>query len=263
MVEPQPAPVVAPGGKPKNVACPRATTGGWACAPTARGANRDLGPGAGFHDPREFLMTSTDLVLFRGGENEITGQHQADMTAKASRMFGFDLGGLFECMDWAEEEIAAARARFPRAADLLFHSFTLLRPGTNLTRSGTEFVYRSHCRELLDRVARGHDTRTATAAEICCVLGTVSHEAKLNSAAFGLYLRMWITAGFPLLPEFTEASTHHEALEHTTIDDYESFARSKLADPERVLGAITCCGLHHGENVECAYTPPRQLALGA
>ncbi|SDD55672.1 hypothetical protein [Actinokineospora iranica] len=208
-------------------------------------------------------MTSVDLVLLTEAGNEISEQRQADMTALASKMFGFDFGGLFECMEWGEDEIVAARARFPQAADLLFHSFTLLRPGDNLTRSSTEFVYRSHCRELLDRVASGEDTRTATAAEICCVVGQVSKEIKLTSAAFGLYTRMWIKAGFPYLQEFTEVSGHYEAVLRTTIDDYESDARSKLADPERVLGTIECSGRHHGEEVECAYIPPGQLALAA
>jgi hypothetical protein len=60
----------------------------------------------------------------------------------------------FERMVSAEEEIEAARARHPQHADRLYHSFSLLQPITGLDRMRTEFVYRSHCRELLDRVNR-------------------------------------------------------------------------------------------------------------
>lgn len=163
------------------------------------------------------------------------------------------LGGLFDSMCWAEEEIEKARARHPRHADRIHHSFTLLSPNPSLEGIGTEFVYRSHCRELLDRVAAGADTRPGTAAEVCCLMVTTSQAAPLSSAAAGLYMRMWRAAGFPSQPAFTEAGRHHEALESSIIDDLEQLARRKLAIAERRLGAMDCRGRHHGEPVRCAY----------
>jgi hypothetical protein len=61
----------------------------------------------------------------------------------------------------------------------------------------TEFVYRSHCRELLDRAARGEDTRPGTAAECCIALSETSLRVPLRTSAAGLYARMWTRAQFP------------------------------------------------------------------
>jgi hypothetical protein len=115
-----------------------------------------------------------------------------------------------------------------------------------------EPVYRSHCRELLDRVAAGADTRPGTAAEVCCTLHDVSLIAPLRSAATGLYFRMWQAASLPDFPELAPASENQEVLEGSRIDDHESETRRKLADPTRTLDAIECRGLHHGERVICA-----------
>jgi hypothetical protein len=158
-------------------------------------------------------------------------------------------------MRWAEDEIEEARARHPRHTDRIYHSFVLLSPNLSLESMGTEFVYRSHCRELLDRVAAGADTRPATAAEICCLMATASQRAPLTSAAAGLYMRMWRAADFPALPAFTEAGYHHEALEKTLIDDLEQLTRRKIAVAERRLGTIDCPGRHHGHHVNCDYAP--------
>ena len=86
--------------------------------------------------------------------------------------------------------------------------------------------------------------------------------APLTSAATGLYMRMWQCAGFPEIPEFAQARRHHEALERAVIDDHERFARRKLAVSDRQLGDIDCPGRHHGEDVDCVYARPDQLAIG-
>ncbi len=173
------------------------------------------------------------------------------------------LGGLhdlFDCMDWAEAEIAAAQQLHPAAADRIHHAFSLLTPRHR--RMSTEFVYRSHCQELLGRVARGEDTRPGTAAEACCAMLDTSQRAPLRSSAAGLYMRMWALAGFPDIEGFAEAGGHHEALEKDVIDDHEKFLRHKLAVEDRRLPAdITCRGQHHGEAVGCVYNKPEQLTL--
>ena len=161
-----------------------------------------------------------------------------------------DLASVFGQMEWAEDEIAQARRRRPAQADTLYHSFLLLTPTHNLMT--TEFVYRAHCRELLERVAAGSDTRPGTAAEVCCACCDSSQLAPLTSPAAGLYHRMW-AAAFPDKPTFAETQEAHEVLEGSTIDDLEATMRRKLAVPDRRLGVIDCPGRHHGEPVQCRY----------
>jgi hypothetical protein len=221
-------------------------------------------------------MTTTDLVLRPTDDLDTpsttnpatTPTWSARLIARADALLS---GGFAQALmvmaealglvEQAEEEIQAARIRHPRHADRIYHAFPLLVPSPALERLESEMVYRSHCRELLDRVAAGTDTRPGTAAEVCCVMLHTSLLSPLTSAATGLYMRMWQTAGFPELPEFTEARHHHEALESTVIDDHEQFARRKLAVADRRLGAIDCPGRHHGDEVDCAYRPIGQLAI--
>ena len=61
---------------------------------------------------------------------------------------------------------------------------------------GTEWVYRSHARELLTRAAADHDTRPATAAEMVLACRDISLCMPLNTTAAGLYMRLWRQA-FP------------------------------------------------------------------
>jgi hypothetical protein len=155
-------------------------------------------------------------------------------------------------IDWAEDEIKQAISRHPAEADALFHSFPLLTPPTHEGMS-MEFVYRGHCREILERVAAGADTRPGTAAEVCIVLKEVSMVGPLKSGATGLYFRMW-TLAFPgKVPEIDESIAHYEALCGSAIDDAERFVRHKLSVKARQLGDIECSGRHNGETVQCKY----------
>lgn len=141
-----------------------------------------------------------------------------------------ELGSLLEAMAWAEEEIGAAAQRHPCAADRIWNSFALLRPTHPLLYN--EMLHRAHCAELLDRVARGDDTRPATAAECCAAMAEVSLQAPLRTSAVGLYIRMWRQAG---LPPVDLAGEHYEALDGSLIDDNEAWLRAKLRQPSRVL----------------------------
>jgi hypothetical protein len=160
------------------------------------------------------------------------------------------LAPLFEQMDWAEDEIQRAASRHRADGDILYHSFPLLVSTHRIMV--TEFVYRSHCRELLTRLVRGGDTRLGTAAEVCCLCNDASMVAPLKSPAAGLYFRMW-AAAFPTVPLFGNSGRAHEALEGSTIDDYEDDARRKLTVKDRKLGAITCTGRHNGQLAQCKY----------
>jgi hypothetical protein len=140
---------------------------------------------------------------------------------------------IFDAMQIAEEEISAAQTRHPEAADRIWRSFKLLIPSTDmLTRN--DLVYRSHCREILDRVAAGTDTRPGTAAECCVALCEVSFRVPLNTSAAGLYARMWKLADLPPV-ELTDTSAHYEAIEGALIDDKERLLRTKLSQLDRQL----------------------------
>lgn len=141
------------------------------------------------------------------------------------------LDPLMRTLAWAEDEIEAAQRRHPSAADRIWHSFGLLAPTHPLMR--TEFVYRSHCRELLDRAAGGKDTRPGTAVECCIALSITSLAAPLRSSAVGLYARMWSFAQLPPV-ELTDRRAHYEALDGSLIDEHEAWLRKKLRQAWRV-----------------------------
>jgi hypothetical protein len=101
---------------------------------------------------------------------ERIGMQSTDPHALLKRKGQEAVDTAMEQVEWAEDEIAKAQARHPAAMDDLFHSFNLLSPTHE--RMKYERVHRSHCRELLDRVALGADTRACTAAEICCSCAT-------------------------------------------------------------------------------------------
>ena len=166
-----------------------------------------------------------------------------------------ELQPLFAAMDWADEEIAAASRRHPGQADLLYHAFAVLTPRHIGPGMGTEFVYRGHARELLERIVAGADLRPATAAEICLALSQVSLLAPMHGAGAGLYFRMWLQAfpGHPVTADQVDDQRHYEHLRGAQIDELETLMRHKAADPHRQLGDIDCAGRHHGENVACRY----------
>ncbi|ROO60354.1 hypothetical protein EDC02_2217 [Micromonospora sp. Llam0] len=166
-----------------------------------------------------------------------------------------DVTGTADMMDWAEDEIAKAARRHPDQADALYHAFSLIRPrdiGPGMT---SEFVYRSHAAELLERIATAADTRPATAAELCLVCSQVSQFTPMHGAAAGLYVRLWQTAfpHHPSSPDMADQQVHYEKLFGSRIDDLEQELRRKCADANRRPTAIDCAGTHHGQRVACRY----------
>jgi hypothetical protein len=142
------------------------------------------------------------------------------------------LDPIFAAMSVAEDEICAAQQRHPDAADRIWRSFPLLPPTDGLATN--TLVYRAHCRELLDRVAADADTRLGTAAECCWALCEVSQRVPLNTAAAGLYSRMWRLAGLPPV-NLSDNGGHYEALEGSQIDDFEAVLRQRLRQDWRAL----------------------------
>lgn len=166
-----------------------------------------------------------------------------------------ELQPVFAAMDWADEEITAASRRHPGQADLLYHAFTVLTPRNLGPGMSTEFVYRGHVQELLDRIATGADLRPATAAEICLALSQISQLAPMHSAGVGLYLRMWLQAfpDHPVTADQAGNQAHYEHLHGPQIDELEKTMRHRVADPDRQLRGIECTGRHHGQDVACRF----------
>lgn len=153
-----------------------------------------------------------------------------------------DVGGLigevFDRIGWAEEEIEAAQLRHgERGRGPLWNSFRLLRMTND--QEWPELLFRAHCRELLDRVAAGIDTRPATDAEKISVLSAASQVAPLNSGAETLYLRL----GSRMLPGIFDGigdvldMEAYETVHGNQADEYEALLTRKLAQPWRRIGA--------------------------
>jgi len=133
----------------------------------------------------------------------------------------------FRHMAIAEEEIARARGTDETDRDdPVWNAFTLLRATHD--RMATEFVYRSHCRELLARVRDGEDTRPGTDAEIAVAIGDASMSVPLHGAVVGLQFRLFKRA-FPEQYETLVADGEIEA------DHYERMYGSELDEWERKL----------------------------
>ncbi|MBO0884714.1 MAG: hypothetical protein J2P17_31155 [Mycobacterium sp.] len=155
------------------------------------------------------------------------------------------LSGAFALLDAGEEEIERAQKRHPEKANEIWHAFSILVP-SDAMQSMAEFVFRSHCRELLERIVTGADTRPGTAAEVCATLCAASQVAPLTGTAAGLYHRMWAQA-FPDMEQFSDQTEHYEALHGSHIDDLERETRRKLRQSDRQVKDKDCKGLHHGE----------------
>lgn len=156
---------------------------------------------------------------------------------------------------WTEAEIRLAAGRHPGAENELFHANWIVIPAIFSPAWGTEFVYRGHVRELLERVAAGLDTRPGTAAECCIAMAEVARAVPLHGAAAGFYLRMWSRAfhGHALFDPSLAA--HYEAAHRPGMDRHERYVRRRLAVPGRRLDPARtgCDGEHWGRAVTCKY----------
>jgi hypothetical protein len=117
------------------------------------------------------------------------------LTAMDSLVPGFKSGmsGIIDqlrYMEIAEEEIAKARGgnTEPDNDDPLWRAFRLL---SQSRFKMVDFVYRGHCQELLERIAKGDDTRPATDAEMAHGLCETSLEAPMKESAVALYMRIF------------------------------------------------------------------------
>jgi hypothetical protein len=162
------------------------------------------------------------------------------------------------CLDWGHDEITAAQVRHPQHADLLWHAWRIILPPQVFPV--TEFVWRGHMREMLERVAAGEDTRPGTWAEVCMVCSEASALAPLTHSAAGLYFRAWHYA-FPANPVW---DTMPEEVAHgVKWDDYEITGMYRdltgkigRRNPNRRIARDTVCdGQHSGARVNCRFIP--------
>jgi antitoxin (DNA-binding transcriptional repressor) of toxin-antitoxin stability system len=136
----------------------------------------------------------------------------------------------FEIMGWAQDEIDAARQRHGESdRGPLWNSFLVLKV-VDQPYMWSELIFRAHARELLDRVAAGHDVRTATDAEMIAALRESSLTAPLSPAAATLYFRI-AARSFPTL--WAVAGDHndlvsYEAVHGSVADDHEGWLRKKF-----------------------------------
>jgi hypothetical protein len=145
-----------------------------------------------------------------------------------------DLGSVmssaFEKMGWAEDEIEKAQARHGETGrGPLWNSFLTVRQ--NEDHMADEIIYRAHAREILDRVAAGHDVRPGTDAEMIASIRAASLMAPLSSTAATLYFRI-AARSFPALFATVMSVIDleaYEAVHGTAADDQESWLRAKLA----------------------------------
>jgi hypothetical protein len=144
--------------------------------------------------------------------------------------------GAFRRMEHAEEEIAAAKRRFPEHAERIHRSFLLLCP-SDVLMSAAETLYRLHCRELLERVAGGADTRAATKAELVALLADLSLDAPLDRSATLLY---WQTFS-ALMPDDAAklrcdiGAVAADSYDESCAQDLERKLRRKLRVSTRIL----------------------------
>jgi hypothetical protein len=146
------------------------------------------------------------------------------------------LGAVFLQIEWAEEEIEAARqAHDERDRGPLWSSFKLLR--STCEGMEHEHIYRAHCRELLNRVVRGQDTGPGTDAEMICVLRTSGLAAPLTHGACCLYFRLFERATGDLWPNMRKEIDldAYESIHGTQADEHEEWLRGKLTQEFRHL----------------------------
>ncbi len=122
------------------------------------------------------------------------------MTEKLSirEIIGDDLMDAFDStfghMSIAEREIEEAQERHPDQSELMWGVFGQLMPTSPLRGVRADWLYASHCRELLDRKADGGEMRLPTFAEMAGTMSDVSERGPLTHGQGRLYLRVFSAA---------------------------------------------------------------------
>lgn len=139
-----------------------------------------------------------------------------------------------DTLEWAQSEIEKAQARHgEQGMGPLWNSFTLLQHTHEMLLR--EPLFRAHCREILERVARNEDTRPGTDAEMIVPLHKISLVTPMNSAAACLYFRLLARS----VPELARAASAeidlpaYEKIHGRAADEYEAELRDRLRNDSR------------------------------
>lgn len=166
----------------------------------------------------------------------------------------------FAQASWADDEVAHAIDDHPAHRDSLWHAKSLLTPTADIMR--TEFVYRSHCRQLLARVVSQGDTRLPTDAEIAAACSETSLHAPLSPGGATVYMRAFARAFPDKADVLSDQAESYEVVGGTSADALERRLRKQLMVPERTLAKVSCSGRHGDEPApRCRFFTPEQLHL--
>ena len=143
--------------------------------------------------------------------------------------FWEQVGNTFKFIEVAEEEIARAQHRYPEQAAHLHRTFSFLRPDHFINYHPT--IYRHHCRELLERIAAGADTRPGTLAEAAIAIMQVTLATPVQRDVAILYGRIFKR----FFPEQYETLRHFPTEESFPgrCDEILETLRRKLTAPRR------------------------------
>jgi hypothetical protein len=193
-------------------------------AASAHGARREPGTS-------RWAGHETKRVPPRGPRKKGVEVHMTFADVLGTRLTG-EIEQTFQKMEWSEDEIRQACDRHGEAVGdhgPIWSSFKLMTPTVKMP---SEQVYRSHCRELLERVAAGEDTRPGTGAEVVMTLSDFSLHRPLNGAGMGLMVRLFKRVVADRAPKEVDELIGETATEEQ-IDELERRMRSKLAQEWR------------------------------
>ena len=133
---------------------------------------------------------------------------------------------VFDCIDIAEEEIAAAKIRFPEIADEIHETFRFLRP-TEPLEGLCDTLYRHHARELILRASADANLEPGTTAEVLGALSRLSLAGPPSREMTLLYMKLFGEI-FPEQASEIFAGICPNDYELTRVAELESEFRRKL-----------------------------------
>lgn len=104
------------------------------------------------------------------------------------------IASVFARMGIAEDEIAAAKKRWPKNAKRIHTAFKWCCP-SELLRDKTDELYKVHVQEIIERVASGKDPVPLTRAEVLAALSNASLAAPLGSRSEALMTELFNELG--------------------------------------------------------------------
>jgi hypothetical protein len=140
-----------------------------------------------------------------------------------------DIGRAFDLMEITERLIKRAGGKPGNRA---WEAFKLLSPGRLIEFS--DELYEAHCREVIDNLMTGKDTRPGTDAEVAVLLHDLSLKAPLNASYLRAYEDAMIRMEMKLPHGFDEARGQYAW--KTEGDEILAELRWKTRREERVIG---------------------------